>query len=521
MGDKILVVTESPELGSELAGQLARWDHTPVVTPGPGKTCSLMAEHRPPLAIVDNALAGADSLQLVRRLRHEHPWTELIFLVFPGHLERGAQSLELGASDFLVKPVSASRLGIALKRAQERLSVKRKLAVLSGQPIDDPQAPELAILSEELARGTECAIRLYDTQQQYQQLFNEVPCYIAVLDPSYRLVAANRRFKEDFGYGIGDHFRVHQKEGERPEEGPVAQTFRDGQTHRYEQVVSALTGEQYTVLTSTAPLRNSQGDITHVMSMSVNITEIRKLQDHLSSLGMLIGSISHGVKGLLTALDGGMYSMRVGFAQEDYQRVEKGWEVVELMVERIKRTVLDVLYYAKDREVETEEVDVAEFARQLARTAEYAAVKHGLGFEFHLGRGLGSFWVDPNALNPAIVNILENAVDACLEAGEPTRRKIVFGVYREDDVIVFDVQDDGLGMDQKTKDNMFTLFFTSKGSSGTGLGLFIANDTVNQHGGAITVDSEPGEGSHFHVRVPFKPRAVLLEEREQARAAAG
>jgi signal transduction histidine kinase len=76
-------------------------------------------------------------------------------------------------------------------------------------------------------------------------------------------------------------------------------------------------------------------------------------------------------------------------------------------------------------------------------------------------------------------------------------------------------------MDQKTKDNMFTLFFTSKGSSGTGLGLFIANDTVNQHGGAITVDSEPGEGSHFHVRVPFKPRAVLLEEREQARAAAG
>jgi signal transduction histidine kinase len=59
-------------------------------------------------------------------------------------------------------------------------------------------------------------------------------------------------------------------------------------------------------------------------------------------------------------------------------------------------------------------------------------------------------------------------------------------------------------MDRETRENLFTLFFSSKGSKGTGLGLFIADKIVAQHGGKIMVESKPGHGSTFTVTIPDK-----------------
>ena len=68
--------------------------------------------------------------------------------------------------------------------------------------------------------------------------------------------------------------------------------------------------------------------------------------------------------------------------------------------------------------------------------------------------------------------------------------------------IIFDVYDNGTGMDKETRENLFTLFFSSKGNKGTGLGLFISNRIIQQHGGVIKVDTAPGKGSHFRIMLP-------------------
>ncbi|RJX29896.1 MAG: response regulator [Desulfarculus sp.] len=509
MGEKILLAAADAETGERMTAQLGRWGHTALRAVEPEETLDLLFRHKPVIVILDDALPGGEALELVRRLKREAPWSETVFLVGLADIERGARSLEFGASDYLIKPVSVQRLGIALKRAQDRLVVRKKLAYLTGLAQNGAGAPaSLPPPDQETSRTA----RLYDTLQQYQQLFDEVPCYISVLNQDFTITAVNRRFKEEFDDLVGRTCHdVYQGRCQGCPECPVADTFRDGQSHQYEQVLTASDGRRYHVLTWTAPLRDPQGDIAQVMEMSTDITHIRKLQDHLSSLGMVISSISHGVKGLLTALDGGLYKLRGGIQAGDGQRAAKGLELVELMVGRIRRTVLDILYYAKERELDTEPVDVAEFAKGVAVNGEYAAQKYGLDFKLVLEGDLGQFEVDPNALNPAIINILENAVDACLDDKSKPRHRILFRVSREDDVIVFDVVDNGQGMDQETRENMFTLFFTSKGSAGTGLGLFIANDTVQQHGGSITVDSEPGEGSHFHVRIPEHPMAMPWE----------
>ncbi|OGP61192.1 MAG: histidine kinase [Deltaproteobacteria bacterium RBG_13_49_15] len=344
---------------------------------------------------------------------------------------------------------------------------------------------------------------LRTTRQHYQQLFDEVPCYISVQDREFRMTAVNRRFKEDFGETIGTHcYEAYKFRSEPCNECPVARTFEDGKSHHSEMTVVSKTGKKYTVLVWTAPIRNTYGDIIQVMEMMTNITEIRQLQDHLSTLGLLIGSLSHGIKGLLTGLDGGMYLLGSGFARENEEQIKRGWDSVKLMVERIRRMVLDILYYAKKRELQLEKVDIFSFAGELAMTMEQKAGSHGIRFVNELNPVLGEFEVDAGAVRSALINILENALDACLEDKQKDDHQITFNVMDNEDSILFEVTDNGIGMDIETKENLFTLFFSTKGKSGTGLGLFISNKVVEQHGGRIEVQSEPRKGTQFRIRMP-------------------
>ncbi len=106
-------------------------------------------------------------------------------------------------------------------------------------------------------------------------------------------------------------------------------------------------------------LRNSEGVVESVIEMGVDITQIRELQDQLTSIGLLVGSISHGIKGLLTGLDGGIYMVNSGFERDKPERVKKGWEMVQRNVDRVRSMVLDILYYAKDRELIVEDINLA------------------------------------------------------------------------------------------------------------------------------------------------------------------
>jgi signal transduction histidine kinase len=68
--------------------------------------------------------------------------------------------------------------------------------------------------------------------------------------------------------------------------------------------------------------------------------------------------------------------------------------------------------------------------------------------------------------------------------------------------MVFEIADDGIGMDRRTREKAFSLFFSSKGSEGTGLGLFIANGIAQAHRGRIGIESELDKGTRFVVKIP-------------------
>jgi len=344
---------------------------------------------------------------------------------------------------------------------------------------------------------------LHATQRKYQQLFDEAPCYIYVQDRQYRLTATNKLFKKDFGDETGSHcYRVYKDMTEPCHNCPLEQTYKDGRLHQAEMVMTSKTGEKIAVVLWTAPIRNEVGEIIQVMVMATNITRIRELQDHLSSLGLMIGSISHGAKGLLTGLDAGIYMVDSGFSKKDQSQVEEGWEIIKLMTARIRSLVLDILYYAKERELNWEKVDVLSFANDVALTVGLKIRSQRIHFRCDFDDSLGEFEVDAGIVHSALINILENAVEACLENTSDKSHTISFGVSQDNDYIIFDVKDNGLGMDEATRKNMFNIFFSSKGKKGTGLGLYLSNKIIQQHGGSIEVKSDPGMGSHFSIKMP-------------------
>ena len=232
------------------------------------------------------------------------------------------------------------------------------------------------------------------------------------------------------------------------------------------------------------------------------IVEKTQLQDHLASLGMMIGSISHGIKGLLTGLDGGMYLLDSGLLNEKQEKIEEGWEIVKQMVEKIRKLVLDILFYAKEREPNWEQIDVRNFADDFILDVEPKVKRHQIEFCCNFDQSLGKFEIDAGFVHSALINIFDNAVDACIKDELKKSHKIIFNVIQDKDHIIFEISDNGIGMNPETVDKIFNLFFSSKGSKGTGFGLFISDNIIKQHGGEIKVRSIKNQGTQFRVKLP-------------------
>ncbi len=347
--------------------------------------------------------------------------------------------------------------------------------------------------------------RLQSTQQRYQQLFDEAPCYITVQSPDLTIRAANRRFQEDFDLTVGEFCHTIYKDRDQAcPDCPVIKTFADGGSHQCEMEVTSKRGETYRVLIQTAPIRNQAGDISHVMEMSTNVTRTRRLEDQLASLGLMIGSVSHGIKGLLTGLDGGMYLLDSGFKKENQQQIHEGWDTVRFMVGRIRDMVLDILYYAKEKNLKWETVDVLAFAEEVLHTVGPKLKDQDILLSHDFDSAIGRFEVDAGIVRSALTNIIENAVEACRSDRSGRAHEIRFEVTQDAQHIYFNVSDNGIGMDEATRAKVFTPYFSSKGERGTGLGLFISNRILSQHGGGISLESKPETGSRFSIKIPKK-----------------
>jgi signal transduction histidine kinase len=125
---------------------------------------------------------------------------------------------------------------------------------------------------------------------------------------------------------------------------------------------------------------------------------------------------------------------------------------------------------------------------------------------------MGVGLLDPKGVR-AVSNLVSNAIQACNPppAGSPSRNNRRQARKRQ---TLYQVSDDGIGIPEHVRQNLFTKFYSTKGSKGTGLGLVVTRKIIEEHGGTIKVESTPGQGTTFFIEVPLRPA-----ERNKALAA--
>jgi PAS domain S-box-containing protein len=236
----------------------------------------------------------------------------------------------------------------------------------------------------------------------------------------------------------------------------------------------------------------------------MDITKLRTAQHNLASLGLMVGAVSHSLKACLTGLDAALYLVDTGFYRDQPARIEEGLDTAKMMVDRIGKLVYDVLYYVKERELEPEDIDVLQFTNELATSIATRMKGADINFTCRFVPPLGWFEIDRELIRPALLNILENAMEACIEDESKPDHQIELSVRGELGWVYIDITDNGPGMDKDQLKNAFSLFYSSKGRKGTGLGLFITKKVINQHGGQVTLESKPNSGAKVHIRLPRK-----------------
>lgn len=234
----------------------------------------------------------------------------------------------------------------------------------------------------------------------------------------------------------------------------------------------------------------------------MDITKRREARHNLASLGLMIGAVSHSLKGCLTGLDAALYLIDTGFYRETPARIEEGLDTAKLMVDRLEKLVRDVLYYAKERELELEEVDVLQFANDLVSGVANRMRGADIDFTCRYKPPLGTFRIDRDLVRPALLNILENALEACIEDSSRSDHQVEFIVGGGMDAVEIEIKDNGPGLDAEGVKNAFNLFYSSKGKKGSGLGLFITKRVIDQHGGRVGVESDPEKGTSFFITLP-------------------
>lgn len=228
--------------------------------------------------------------------------------------------------------------------------------------------------------------------------------------------------------------------------------------------------------------------------------------ERLAAVGQTVAGLAHAVKNITGGLTGGMFVLEKGIELRNEKYLKEGWEMVKGNVGRIKAVALDLLNYAKEREPGWELCDPNRPAREVYDLMLPRARELGVILELDLDGALPETWLDPDALHRCLLNLVTNGIDACvgMDCSVAEGRVRIKTAGEEGWAVVYQVIDNGCGMDEETRTKVFQRFFSTKGSRGTGLGLMITKKIVDEHGGLIELQSEKEKGTQFTIRLPVR-----------------
>ncbi|HKJ03775.1 MAG TPA: PAS domain-containing protein, partial [Longimicrobiales bacterium] len=301
-------------------------------------------------------------------------------------------------------------------------------------------------------------------------LFDEVPMAISVISRDFRVLQANRRFEESFGaWEDRPCYEVYKDRTEPCLHCAALEAFADGALRSREEQGTTHAGEEIDYLVHMVPVRRPNGDIPYIIEMSTDITPVKRLErekreaERMAAVGETVAGVAHGVKNILMGLEGGMYAVNTGIRMGDDDRIARGWTVLEDNVRRISAFVKEFLDFAKGRTTSAAAVDPTAPARRVLELFTDRAAQSGIRLEADLQAGMAPAPLDEDGIHTCLANLVSNAIDACMVAEAPREFVVVLSCREQDGAVVYEVADNGKGMDYDISRKVFSKFFTTKG----------------------------------------------------------
>ena len=218
--------------------------------------------------------------------------------------------------------------------------------------------------------------------------------------------------------------------------------------------------------------------------------------ERLAMIGRLAAGVAHEINNPLTGVLTFSHLLR---EKENLQEQDKqDLDVIITETTRASEIVRSLLDFARERPVVKEAVDVNEVIRQTVRLLGNRKAFQQITMEEDLAEHLPRVDGDVSQLQQVLLNLSLNACAAMPNGGTLTTRTLM-----EDRRVLVKVTDTGCGIKKELFDRIFEPFFSTKPvGEGTGLGLSISYGIVQQHGGALKVQSEEGEGTTFTIILP-------------------
>ena len=341
---------------------------------------------------------------------------------------------------------------------------------------------ELAIANGELRRQYQEKEAL---SERLSLLLDALPAGVVVLDSAATITGANPAAQSMFGETLsgGDWAAIGERSlmtTEAPDE------WRLGARR---------------VAIAESPLDSAGGrlllihDITAAHELKANLERNQRL----AAMGEMAASLAHQLRTpLATAL---LYSANLAQPElSDAARTRFASKATG-QLKRLERLIQDVLLFARGEGIGRDLIPVAALIADAVQTLSPLCREKGVALKVTAATGKGAITGSRKALSGALLNLLENALQACEGEGAGEAGEITLDASLTQGRARISVRDTGRGMTPETQARAFEPFFTTRGQ-GTGLGLAIALGIARAHGGSIEVSSNPGKGSEFVMTLP-------------------
>lgn len=223
-----------------------------------------------------------------------------------------------------------------------------------------------------------------------------------------------------------------------------------------------------------------------------------KRADRLSAIGQLSASLVHEIRNPLASIDGATNLIESEQTPQEMRKASLA--IIRKEVQRLNRLLTHLLDFARPRKPEFQPVHPDQLIDATIALVEHSAQQKGITLRKEVPVTVPAFECDPEQMKQVILNLAINAVQSMTGAGE-----IVLSARQRDASVVIKVRDQGRGIQDEDLDKIFNPFYTTK-DGGTGLGLSVVYQIVNQHGGVVTAERNSQGGMTFSLTIPLEQR---------------